>query len=391
MDELKSVDPDEVIACATAALARASGRAVTLDQIQPISGEQRRNFIARACADDGDGRSRSVIVKMTRSPRYDPTAGNAFENSGLVREWTAMAFIGARAPERGHAPALLAGDAARGLIVLEDLGSDLRSLDHVLLDGTAAQAERALCRYATALGRLHADTVTCAPAHRATFQSIFGGSDARDPWGPGIEKQAASIAGKLGGAPPVNELALLSSRLDDPAWQALTHGDPCPDNVLNVDDGVRLVDYEFAQPSHALLDGIYWRIGFPTCWCAGRVPDDVARRIDAAYRAEIARVIPQARDDTAYQNEVAHVAVIWLLRSLWWRLDGALEEDRRWGTWSVRGRLLWYLEAVIAMTQASHALPGIRAAAHAWLAELRTRWPDAAPLGFYPAFAAPRA
>ena len=154
-----------------------------------------------------------------------------------------------------------------------------------------------------------------------------------------------------------------------------------------VDDGIRLVDYEFARPGHALLDGIYWRIGFPTCWCAGRTPDDVARRIDGVYRAEIAHAMPVARDDGAYRTEMAYVAAIWLFTRLAWRLDGMLKDDTQWGIWSERGRLLWYLAFVVAATDAAGVLPGLNAAAQGWLADLRSRWPEAAPLGLYPAFA----
>src|SRR5262249_51033307 len=144
------------------------------------------------------------------------------------------------------------------------------------------------------------------------------------------------------------------------------HGDPCPDNALVVGDSIRLIDYEFAQPSHALLDGIYWRIGFPTCWCAGRVPFDVALRIDQIYRSEVARVMPLALDDAMYRAELAHVAAIWLFTCLSWRLDEALKEDSTWGTWSIRGRLLWYLEIVIQMTACEKVLPGTNEAAQVW-------------------------
>ena len=40
----------------------------------------------------------------------------------------------------------------------------------------------------------------------------------------------------------------------------------------------------------------------------------------------------------------------------------------------------------IGMTAAADVLPGIRESAKAWLSELRSRWPDAPPLGLYPAF-----
>jgi hypothetical protein len=390
MKGLRTLDIPDLVARAAAALSGASGGPVTLDHIEPLSNDQRRNFIARARATDGAGRVRPVIVKATRSPNYDPAADNALETSGLVREWVATAYIRDRAPSRGHGAALLAGDATHGLLIFEDLGSDLRSLVEPLLKGTAQEAERALGLYATALARLHADTADCRDAHQAVFGSIFGAG--RPPRSPGrrVEAQADGVAAKLGGAAPASELALLSARLADPGpWQSLVHGDPCPDNALMVNGVIRLIDYEFAQPSHALLDGVYWRIGFPTCWCAGRAPIAVAQRVDDVYRTELAAAMPIARDATAYRTELAHVAAIWLFESLSWRLDAALADDATWGIWSVRGRLLWYLEAVIGMTASAGLLPGINATARGWLAELRRRWPEAEPLGLYPAFARP--
>ena len=101
---------------------------------------------------------------------------------------------------------------------------------------------------------------------------------------------------------------------------------------------------------------------------------EIAARIDAAYRAELAQAIPLARDDSAYGAEQAHLAAVWLFTCLSWRLDAALASDVRWGTWSIRGRLLFYLEAVIAMCDAANVLPGITAAASAWLRDLRHRW-----------------
>ena len=81
------------------------------------------------------------------------------------------------------------------------------------------------------------------------------------------------------------------------------------------------------------------------------------------------------------------MAAVWLFTSLSWRLDQALERDERWGIWSIRGRLLWYVEAVIEMTDAARVLPGINRMAQDWLAELRRRWPDVHPLELYPGFA----
>jgi hypothetical protein len=388
MNELRTVHVADIIARAAAALSSVSRSTVKIDEIQPLSDDQRPNFVARARAIDDNGHVRSILVKATRSAGYDPLADNLLETSGLAREWVAVAYIAARAPGRAHGATFLAGDRARGVPIFEDLGRDLASLVDPLLKGTAEEAERALSAYARALGRLHADTADCLASHHETFQSIFGANQPRLPSGWRVENKAELVVDRLGGAPPASELELLSARLRDPGpWQCLVHGDPCPDNALIVDGSVRLIDYEHARPSHALLDGVYWQIGFPTCWCAGRVPPDVAGRVANVYRAEIARAMPPALDDSVFRVELAHVAAIWLFSCFSWHLEAALKDDLEWGIWSVRGRLLWYLQAVIEMIASADVLPGINEAAQGWLSALQRRWPDSLPLGLYPAFA----
>jgi hypothetical protein len=380
MSELRAIDVPALVARAEEALSKACGDVVKLGALHPLGNPDRRNFIAIAHC--GDGGTRSVVLKATRSPTYDPAAESLLQISGLAREWVATAYIAARTPGRKHGCALLAGDVSSGVLVFEDLGADVSSLVDPLLNGTADGAERTLTLYATALARLHGDAVDCFDAHRETFQSIFGAGRPVGRRGWRVESDAEIVTKLIGGAPPASELELLSSRLSDPGpWSSLIHGDPFPDNALVVDGRVRLIDYEFARPSHALLDGIYWKIGFPTCWCAGRVPTDVEFRIDARYRDELGNSIPLARNDTAYRTELAYMAAVWLFTCLSWRLDEALKSDVRWGTWSIRGRLLWYLEAVVEMTSA--------ATATSWLSELKARWPDARPLGLYPAFGGP--
>jgi hypothetical protein len=389
MSELRTVDIQQIIAWAGDALSKAYGGTVRLGEVNVLSHENRRNFIGRSVAIHADGSARPIIVKSTRSPTYDPTSENVLQTSGLAKEWVACAFLAARARGRGHGCALLAGDVANGIMVFEDLGAELTSLVEPLLKGTADEAERALKLYATALGRLHSDTVNCLDAHDDTFRSVFGAGRPRRPIGWRVEKEVEFIAAMIGETPPASELELLSSRLVNPGpWLTLIHGDPCPDNSLLVGEGIRLIDYEFARPSHALLDGIYWRIGFPTCWCAGRIPGDVAAHIDAIYRQELGNSIPLALNDTAYRTELAYMSAVWLFTCLSWRLDAALKGDEKWGIWSIRGRLLWYLDAVIEMTDVADVLPGIHDVAQLWQAELTSRWPDAIPLGFYPAFVA---
>jgi Ser/Thr protein kinase RdoA (MazF antagonist) len=382
---LRDLDPAEVARAAEAALSEAAGEAVAIGDVETLSGQERRNLILRGRL-SGDGRS--VIVKATRAGDYDATAANAFEAFGLVKEWAATALLAVRAPAGRHGARLLAGDAARGILVFEDIGAGSGSLVEPLRDGGPEAAERALIAYAVALGRLHADTVACSDEHAKALRAGFPAARLPVPRQRArLERLAAAIRERVGGYVPDDDLAQIAHRLQEPgAWLALVHGDPCPDNALLAPDGLRLIDFEFAMPGHALQDAVYWRIGFPTCWCAGRVPDAVAARVEAAYRAEAGRVIVAARDAVVFRRESAFIAAAWLLTSLDWRLDSALAEDGMWGIASMRSRLLWYLEATIAMTEDADILPGLRSAARDWLGALRARWPASESLGLYPAF-----
>jgi hypothetical protein len=110
MNELRAVDVQEIMTRAGQALSKASACTVKLDDVQVLSDDDRRNFIARAAARYADSSARSVIIKATRSPTYDPKDENVLQASGLAKEWVACALLATRGP--GHGSALLAGDVA---------------------------------------------------------------------------------------------------------------------------------------------------------------------------------------------------------------------------------------------------------------------------------------
>ena len=97
--------------------------------------------------------------------------------------------------------------------------------------------------------------------------------------------------------------------------------------------------------------------------------------------------MPEALDDTAYRTELTYMAAVWPFTCLSWRLEEALKSDEKSGRWSIRGRLLWYLQTVVRMSDEADVLPGVKRAAQAWLADLSGRWPGVTPLGLFPAFA----
>ena len=387
MSELRDLNQQDVVTAAEAALANSMGAAVRIRGVEALSDERRRNLILRGNAVCTGAPDRPIIIKVTRSRSYDPAVENAFEGSGLVKEWAAATFL-ASLGGRGHGATLLAADTTYGLLVFEDLGAGLDSLVEPLLHGDPYQAERALLAYASALGRLHADTAGHIAEHDRALRAGFPAARRREPRHlVQLGQQVVKLCEQLGGLPPHDELAQIAQRLDQPGiWLGLVHGDPCPDNAMLRTDRVHLIDYEHAQPGHVLLDAVYWRIGFPTCWCAGRVPDSVAARAEAAYRAELGGILGSVPGDTTFQSEMAFMAFAWLLRSFAWLLDAGLKEDDRLGIASIRSRLLWYPEATITMAEAADILPNFRSLARGWLVDLRNRWPSTHPLGPYPAF-----
>ena len=53
---------------------------------------------------------------------------------------------------------------------------------------------------------------------------------------------------------------------------AFTPGDTCPDNDVQVADGLVLIDFEDAQWRHVVWDVAYLTVPFPSCWCSWRLP-----------------------------------------------------------------------------------------------------------------------
>ena len=192
MTDLKVLDATDILQVAALALSKASGEVTVLDDTHLLSAAQRRNLVIRARAVSHSGVMQPVIVKATRSPDYDALSGAAVENFGLGREFAASAYLSTLAPEQRHCARLLAGDAARGVLVFEDVQggphADCGSLVEPLLHGSAFAAGHALTKFAEALAHLHADTIGCNNTHHQTARAIFGTTCRRAPRGCPVEK-----------------------------------------------------------------------------------------------------------------------------------------------------------------------------------------------------------
>ena len=386
--DFRPFSSEDATAAASAALAHSWGTPVAIDAAENLGEETRRNLILRARATQGGIAPRSVIIKATRAAFYDRNAADAYATSGFVKEWAATSYLARHGAAQPFTPTLLAYDLDQGVLVYDDVGASIPSLVGPLLHGTATEAEQALTAYAEALAALHRATVGSRSGHAAILREGFPSSAIPPPAHRWLEDVARSLCDLLGDGLPEDEADQVAGHLRQPGdWQVLIHGDPCPDNILLADEGhAVLLDLEFARPGHALLDAAYWRMGFPTCWCAGTVPAEIMHRVDRAYRVAIGAAVPVMGDDDAFRRESALIDMAWLLGNLAWLLKGALAEDGIWGRIPNRSRILTYLQRAIRSTEEADILPRLRAWAITQQANLRSRWPDATQLSDFPAF-----
>jgi hypothetical protein len=107
-------------------------------------------------------------------------------------------------------------------------------------------------------------------------------------------------------------LAELRGLADRPGPAALTPGDACPDNNVVTGGGLVLIDFEAAQWRHLAWDAAYLEVPWPSCWCAWRIPPEVAREAVEVYRAALPRP-PSTSDVEAAGVGWAYISVGWFL------------------------------------------------------------------------------
>jgi hypothetical protein len=380
-----------IVAAAERVLSRTWSQPVRLVETAPLTEKDRRNVVLR-CRSLSANTPSSVIIKHVVADNYDPENTTSWDVRRVFSDWAGAAFLSTLPGIPCSGPRFYAGDRAFGFFVMEDLGPH-RSLVTPLLEGTAASATTALRTFATALGRLHATTIGHSADFERLCQALHHPGAVSDPAGTAFSEQATrlqdacEVLGVRAEAGFRQELETVRETLMNPGpFRAYIHGDPCPDNVFFTEEQLRLIDFEFGCLSHALLDGAYGRMMFPTFWCANRLPRTLLTQMESWYRAELAAGCPEAEDDRVFEPDLLHACASWVVNTLGRHLEGALREDRPWGIATMRPRLLARLEAFIATAEEFDQLPAVRGTASRLLEVLDKRWPEISPLPLYPAF-----
>jgi len=335
----------------------------------------------------------SVIVKHVKSTErapYDPTRAT-MPAWAFFNEWASLQFLGTIPTGTTFGPRFYGGDAARGVLVMEDVGHGT-SLEQFLMGTDPHRAASALIGFAVIHGRLHAATIGKHDEFRQLRESLGlcmleDGYQTYEWLAPTLY-QAAEVLGVTPARGVEQEVAALKASLLHPGpFLSFIQADSCPDNCLFIGSTPWLVDFEGGMFDQALKEGVYGRMHFPTCRCVYRMPEPLPRQMEAAYRAELVKGCPEASDDHLFSQAVAEACVYWMIG--WYQmapLSHILEHDRLIVAATDRQRHLLRSDVVAQTTEEAGHMEAIGATIGAMATKMRMLWPDAEAMLAYPAF-----
>ncbi len=335
----------------------------------------------------------SVVVKRALT-----TDGTAFQPNSpdemvprFFNDWAGLEFLSTISGGDSPTAQFYGGDREKGLMVMEDLG-DGRNFYGSLRGESSTAAMAELIKLARALGKMHALTIR----KKTVYDSIrdrLGPRDRppsmTDEWRR-LVKKLDEVCERVEVKPyrgAKTEMKTVAAFIAAPGpFFAYTHGDPIPMNALPVGDERKLFDFEFGEYRHALRDGIYGRVCFPTWYHINRVPNDVVEKMEIAYRAELATGCPEAADDTLFFRSVVEACAYWATHSRLNFIEKVWEEDHKWGISTQRQILLLCFDIFGQASEEFGHLQALGATVRDIAAKLRERWTDLDEMPYYPAF-----
>lgn len=289
---------------------------------------------------------RSTVVAVRRPDGSEVVIKWSAWHQVLFAEWTALALIGDLGLDPPLAPRLLGGDVDAAVIVMERLPRG-PSLAALLLGTDREAAKGGLVAVGRALGRLHSATIGRSAEYEVRRAALGPTKSVRyhvvrrlpellarvDRW---IEQGSFLRPKGLD-----DDLQRVRQAMIRPGpFLAVVHGDACPDNNRIYGDTAVLLDFQVAAIDHCLLDGAYFTVPFPTCWCVGQLDGSVGQAATDAYRQELAAGLPQINDDKFWMSSLAEATACWFLLRGIPGLRPALATDELWGTATMAQRLI---------------------------------------------------
>ena len=382
----RRVDP-LIVTAAERVLSKVVDHPTQVTQVEFISERGRRNLLLRChCASD-TGLPPSLIIKQVKANSYNPDNPNSWDTLRFFRDWIGAQFLSTISDQSLHSPRFYGGDRRLGFMILEDVPHHARLVES-LLGGDRHQAERALLQYAACLAQLHVNTFNKAEEFEALVREIVPKAQfMRESVDIPTQQR---LLNRLGIQPESNwlhDLDTINEAMNHPGdFLAYVHADACPDNVLDTDEGLRLIDFETGHFGHAFIDIAYGRMMFPSCWCANRLPHPVVQQMENTYRTILTKQRPIVQSDSIFETALVKACGYWLLNTLTRHLEPAVRKDLNWGISTTHQRILARLEVFITTAEEFNQLPGLRGTASRLLDLLQSRWRGTPSLPDYPAF-----
>ncbi|HYZ09790.1 MAG TPA: hypothetical protein VE709_14640 [Pseudonocardiaceae bacterium] len=306
----------ETVRAAEGLLTDRMGAQVELADPEDLGGSVRSMVLRVRVARNPFSLPRTLVVKHTTAA-VPEDCGDPF-----AREAASCQLFTALHPDHRPGPALIASDAGRRLLVLEDLGRSA-TLAGTLMRGESTQAVRALLDWARALGRLHAAT----SGREADFAALLrrlgehGTPDpVREQGRTAVTRLPDLLGTALGVATPAEMRAdacraaeLLASR----HYRAYSPADLGPDNAVVVGRTVRFIDFESGGFRTALLDAAQLRAPMPSSWSGYAIPRRLSQAMLSAWHAEVAALWPELGDRAASAGLVLDGQLLWTWLSTW--------------------------------------------------------------------------
>ncbi len=333
----------------------------------------------------------TVVVKRILMPdaagsRPEDQAGSQqrFQN-----EWAGLTLLSGMEKTRVVVPTLIAARQQAGILVMAEVAGSA-TLDQLLLGADPDAAKQGLLDMCVTLAVLHAGTSNLKQQYESVIAeagpAVVSPSPAQQCRYTLESVRGLAVALGVNAARGVDDEieGLKSFFHGDGAFIGLLHNDACPDNFVTTDSGMKVWDFGFSSFGQFLVDGVYARMLFPSCWCVNRIPASVLNEMESAYRQRLATVIPEAMDDKLYGRSMVEACAYLVTDML---LQGLPDATRKWGTATMGQRYVARFEAFAdTAAQINHMTASgelFRDMAEA----LRTRWPDTdLELPLFPAF-----
>jgi tRNA A-37 threonylcarbamoyl transferase component Bud32 len=372
------------------ALAEKWGDAVYVAEYQSI---QEHHHVTRLKLENAHlHMPKTVILKRWRNKddeRYDPE----LSKNHFFNEWASLQFLSEVLGSETPAPKIIVGDQTSGFLVIEDLPGD-EPLS-ALFGNDPEYATDKLIGYAESLARLHGKTL----GRFDTFHSIR--HKLNESYVPEImnyfeffEKSQKTLerVGVTLSQKAIDDVKRIAEIFTLPGeFLTFTHGDPVFSNYIECQGKMKFIDFEASRFRHALWEGVYPRMIFPTSGLnkVFRIPESVWRQVEARYRTEWSKYCSLVTDQAKYNSGIAAMCGGWILAFCQGHLsiETAVTSSASWVN-QLRQRVLARVEMFVRTSKEYQNFIGLGEVFEAFLSRCRSQWPDEADhLPFYPAFA----